>query len=134
MNSVTRTFFRQLFILASLIAVVVVAAVLLLPKGAITPTLPFLVVFHTAATIISFLYIQKKTTESPRKFVNVYLANTTAKLLLYLVILMVYAINFFSDAINFVISFFVLYVIYTIFEVIHLLRVNRSISSQEKKS
>jgi phosphatidylserine synthase len=133
MNSVTRTFFRQIFILASLIAIVVIAAVLLLPKGAITPTLPFLVVFHTAATILSFLFIQKKTVESPKKFVNVYLINTTVKLLLYMVILMVYAMNYFTDAINFVISFFTLYVIYTIFEVIHLLRVNKQISSQEKK-
>lgn len=133
MNSVTRTFFRQIFILASLIAIAVIAAVLLLPKGAITPTLPFLVVFHTAATIISFLFIQKKTVESPKKFVNVYLTNTTVKLLLYMVILMVYAMNYFTDAINFVISFFTLYVIYTIFEVIHLLRVNKQISSQEKK-
>lgn len=128
MNSIIKPFLRQLFILAAILGIVITLLVLLSPEGYITPTLPFLLIFHTAATLVSFLYIQKKTSESPKKFVNVYLTNTTVKLILYLVILMVYAMNYFTDAVNFITSFFVLYLIFTVFEVIHLLRANKELT------
>jgi len=133
MNDVLRRFMRQLLILAVILAVILVAAMFLLPDKYVTPTLPFLLIFHTAATLFSFLYIQKKTAESPRKFVNVYLANTTIKLVLYLAVLMVYSIYNFKDAINFIISFFIMYVIFTFFEVIHLLRANKQMTGISKE-
>lgn len=128
MNSIIKPFLRQLLLLAAILGIVITILVLVAPKAYITPTLPFLLIFHTAATLVSFLYIQKKTSESPKKFVNVYLANTTVKLILYLVILMVYAMNYFSDAVKFIISFFVLYLIFTVFEVIHLLKANKELT------
>ncbi|HLO90353.1 MAG TPA: hypothetical protein VK172_04225 [Lentimicrobium sp.] len=128
MNNITRSFLKQLLIVASIFGIIITGVVLTVPAKYVSPTLPYLLIFHTAATLTSFLYIQKKTSQSPKKFVNVYLANTTVKLLLYLVILMVYAMNYFHDAINFIVSFFIFYVVFTIFEVIHLLKANKNLS------
>jgi F0F1-type ATP synthase assembly protein I len=130
MNVEVRMFLRQLLILASLTGIGVIGLILLLPPQFVSPVLPFILVFHTAATLISFLFIHKKVQESPQKFVNVYMANTTIKLLLYLVILMVYSLNFLHDAVNFIISFFVMYLIFTVFEVVHLVKMNKGVSSR----
>lgn len=130
MNNTMKLFLKQLLILASIIGICIIAIIFVIPPQYVSPTLPFLLVFHTAATLISFLYIQKKTQNSPNKFINVYMVNTTVKLLLYLVILMVYSLNNISDAVNFIISFFIMYLIFTVFEVVNLLKVNKKLSKQ----
>ncbi len=130
MNNEVRLFLRQLLLLASLTGIAVIGLLFLSPPQYVSPVLPFILIFHTAATLISFLFIHKKIQQAPQKFVNVYLANTTIKLLLYLVILMVYSLNFLYDAVNFIISFFIMYMIFTVFEVIHLVKLNKGASSR----
>lgn len=125
MNTDVRLFTKKLLILASLVGIVIIAALFLMKPSYITPTLPYLLVFHTVATLLSYMVIQKKIKGSPTKFVNVYLATTTVKLLLYLAVLMTYSLMFLTDAVNFIISFFVLYVIFTAFEVIQLTRLSK---------
>lgn len=125
MNSIMKLFLRNLLILASIVGISIILITFIVPPERVTPALPFLLVFHTAATLISFMFIQKKTEKAPNKFINVYLANTTVKLLLYLAILVVYALNYLSDAVNFITSFFILYLIFTVFEVVNLLRANK---------
>lgn len=127
MNSEVRLFLRQLLILALITGVTVVGLIFLSPLKYVSPVLPFILIFHTAATLISFLIIHKKIQQAPQKFVNVYMANTTIKLLMYLVILMVYSLNFLDDAVNFIIGFFIMYLIFTVFEVIHLVKLNKGV-------
>lgn len=125
MNSERRVFLNQLLILTGIIGAIIVGFMLLAPADYVSPTLPFLLVFHAAATLVSFLYIHKKTEKAPSKFIQAYLANTTIKLILYMAILFVYALNYLDDAVNFIISFFVLYVIFTVFEVLHLVKAGK---------
>jgi hypothetical protein len=125
MNSEIKAFVKKLMILASIIGICIIITVLIISPQYVTPTLPFLLIFHTAATLISFLYIHKKTEKAPNKFINVYLTNTTVKLLLYLAILIIYGIYNIADAVNFIVSFFILYLIFTVFEVFNLLKANR---------
>lgn len=122
MNADLRVFTRKLLILASIVGILIIAVILLMQPRHVTPTLPYLLVFHAGATLLSYMVIQKKVKDTPTKFVNVYLGSTTVKLLLYLGVLMTYALMNLSDAVNFIISFFVLYVIFTVFEVIQLTR------------
>ncbi len=130
MNSEVRLFIRQLLLLASLTGIAVIGLMFISPPEYVSPVLPFILIFHTAATLISFLFIHKKLQQTPQKFVNVYMANTTIKLLLYLVILMVYSLNYLHDAVNFISSFFVMYMIFTVFEVIHLVKLNKGVNSR----
>lgn len=125
MNSEIRVFLNQLLILTGVLGAIIVAFMLLAPPKMVSPTLPFLLVFHTASTLVSFMFIQKRTKGAPNRFIQAYLGNTTVKLLLYMAILFIYALNNLNDAVNFIISFFSLYVIYTVFEVIHLVKTNK---------
>ncbi len=128
MNPELRKFLKKLLILASIVGIIIIAVLYALPPEKITPALPYLLIFHVAATLISFMYIQKKTTAAPGKFINVYMASTTVKLLLYIAILMVYALNNLHDAVNFIVSFFILYLIFTVYEVIELVNHNKRLT------
>jgi hypothetical protein len=121
-NQKLRLFTKQLLILATITGLVFIAVAMFLPSEFVSPTLPYLLVFFVAATLISFYFIQKKLDSSPSGFVTAFMANSIIRLLLYLVVIVVYALTYRYDAVNFIISFFILYVIFTSFEVAFFLR------------
>ena len=51
-----------------------------------------------------------------RRFANFYMGSTVVKMMLYLAIIFLYAINFKEDAKRFAITFLAYYLIYSIFE------------------
>lgn len=122
MNQKLRIFTKQLLILATLTGLLIVGLMFLIPPTYISPTLPYLLVFFTAATLLSYYFLQKKIEGSPSGFVTAFMANSIIRLLLYLVIIAVYAFTNRPDAVNFILSFFLLYVIFTTFEVSFFLR------------
>lgn len=125
MGNEVRKFMKSLLILASIVGVVVIGVIYMLPPEHVSLALPYILIFHTLATFVSFAIINKKISQEPMKFVNVYLGVTTVKLMLYIAILLIYSFNFLHDAVNFIISFFVMYVIFTIFEVIQLVKASK---------
>ncbi|MDY0342036.1 MAG: hypothetical protein RBR28_00575 [Lentimicrobium sp.] len=82
-----------------------------------SPALPFLLIFFMATTLLSYYFVQKSAMRNPRRFIQVYLGTTVARLLLYILIIMLYVLLYREDAVNFLGAFFALYVIYSIFEV-----------------
>ena len=87
-----------------------------------SPALPFLLIFFMAVTLLSYYYLQKSALRDPRRFIQSYLGTTVARLMLYLAIIVVYVLLYRQDAVNFLAGFFVLYVIYSVFEVLVLVR------------
>ncbi|MFH1118773.1 MAG: hypothetical protein V1775_03050 [Bacteroidota bacterium] len=122
MNQKLKIFTRQLLMLATLTGLVIVGVVLLIPPDYVSPALPFLLVFFTAATILSFYFLQKKLDASPSRFVTAFMANAMIRLMLYLAIIVIYALTNRPDSINFIVSFFILYLIFSTFEVSFFLR------------
>lgn len=122
MNQKLQVFIKQLLILATITGLFIIAAILFIPADYVSPALPYLLVFFTAATIISYYFLQKKMSASPAGFITAFMANTTIRLMLYLAVIVIYALTNRPDSINFIISFFILYVIFTTFEIIVLLR------------
>lgn len=125
MGNEVRKFMKSLLILASIVGIVVIGAIYMLPPEHVSLALPYILLFHVVSTLISFIVINKKIQQDPRKFINVYLGVTTVKLMLYIAILLIYSFNFLHDAVNFIISFFVMYVIFTFFEVIQLVKASK---------
>lgn len=66
----------------------------------------------------------------PTMFVNMFLLTTTLKLLVYMAVMITYALLNKDDAKPFIVNFFVLYLVYTIIEVLALLKLNRNASNQ----
>ncbi len=77
-------------------------------------------------TGISHFIITKTKEKSPQIFTRAYMGTSTARLILYSVFILVYCFGHRDVAKVFVLVFFVLYIVYTIFEV-------RSVQSHLKK-
>ena len=61
----------------------------------------------------------------PARFVNVFMLTTMLKLMLFLAVMVVYVLLNREDAMPFILTYFVLYVIYTVLEVVSILKVNK---------
>ncbi|MCB2220933.1 MAG: hypothetical protein KQI35_11105 [Bacteroidetes bacterium] len=97
-----------------------------LPKEFITPTLPFLYVFFFSATMIIHYILLRVSQKKTSGFINYFMLLTFGKLIFFLTIILVYALVFRDDAIPFIISFFILYFFFTLFEIIQSLKHNKS--------
>lgn len=123
MTEYKNRFFKKLLILSAVVAVLMIAAFLIIPEQ-ISPALPFVLAFFIGASALSFLLLQKRMGNTT-KFVNGFMAHSVVRILLYLAIILIYAVLNRSDAVRFIIGFFVLYLIYTFFEVFQFLLLTR---------
>jgi hypothetical protein len=117
MKSVYLDFLRRLIIFSVILSFVAAGAALLLPKHYITPVLSYLFLFFIAITLISYYILIKAAHMKFIRFLNYYLLLTVIKLFLFIAVLVIYLMLNKNDAVPFALSFFLLYLCYTIFEV-----------------
>lgn len=110
----------------SLALVIIAFAVNAMAHQMITPALPWLLVFFIISTFVIYYLLVKASTGKFNKFTNTFMAATVIKLLLMLSVVAVYVYLNKSDAIRFVITMFVLYLVYTLLEITSLLKFNKS--------
>ena len=92
-----------------------------LPEGIISPALPYLIIlFHVITAIVHYILL-RITALNPRKFVSYFMLATFLKLAIYLIVVVVYVFNMKEGILPFILSFFILYIFYTIFEVVTIL-------------
>jgi hypothetical protein len=124
-------FLRPLLYFSAVIAIAALLASLLIPDQFITPALPFLIPFFTAVTLLSYHYLVQATFRKFIKFVNIFLLSIILKLLLYLAVMVTYAFLQRADAVPFLFAFFILYLCYTIFESVSIIRFAHKVGQQE---
>jgi hypothetical protein len=100
----------------------------ILPHNWFSPALPFLFIFFFAGGIISYMVLGKSLGSRFIGFVSSFMLVTTVKLLLYITILLLYCFLNRKDAVAFLLNFFILYLVYTIFEIIQFVRLTSSSS------
>ena len=122
-----RLFFRKLTIFTMIVAILSALIFYLIPEKYISPTHPYMILFFYLASLAIYSFLSKSIGKRPAIFLNNFLLVTVLKLFILIAFLFFYIYFNRNDAIPFVISFFVLYVAYTSFEVIeimHLLKTN----------
>jgi hypothetical protein len=92
-----------------------------LSNGILSRAIPYLLVLFFIVTAVVHYILLRITVLNPRKFVGYFMLATFLKLLNYLVVIFVYVLTVKEGILSFVLSFFVLYIIYTTFEVITIL-------------
>jgi len=112
------SFLRKLFLFTIIIGAIGFLVALFLPNEYITPTLPYLYLFFFSVTLIVHYILLKISEKRNTRFINSFMLLTFGKLFFYLLVVVVYALNYREDAIPFVVSFFILYLFYTVFEVV----------------
>jgi hypothetical protein len=119
-NSVYLSLSKQLLFFSLILGSVVAFLFFLLPKKFISPTLPFLFIFFIAVTLVSSYILIRSSQKKFIRYLNVYLLTTVIKLFLYIGVMITYIVLNKADILPFSISFFILYLCYTIFEVVWL--------------
>jgi hypothetical protein len=118
MNQRFHLFVVRLFIFTLIISLLGFMAFYFLPAGYYSPAFPFLLVFFAAVTLIVHKRILKALYKKPSKFVNYFMLTTFIKMFFFLVVMIIYALINREDAIRFIIIYFILYLFYTVFDVI----------------
>ena len=117
--------FIRTLVIATLVVIIVGAIVYAaLPAGYYTRSFPYLIVFFFAATLLVYYFMLKSLEKRPAKFVNIFLLTTMVKLFVYMAVMVTYALINRDEARQFIIAFFILYIIFTIIEVLALLGEN----------
>lgn len=93
---------------------------LIFPALHVSPAFPYILIFYYIVTLIIILILGRSMQKRIRYFVNSYMLATVIKLILFTMVVVVYLVLNKKDAVSFVITFFVYYLFYSIFEVIAL--------------
>ncbi len=116
------SFTRNLILYTGIIAVLAIIINHYLPFRWRTPALPYLILLFFSINIVIHYVLLKASEKKISGFVNYYLVTTLVKLSLYILVLVVYIYWHRSDALAFGVTFFILYLLYTLFEVYSLTR------------
>jgi hypothetical protein len=114
------TFLRRILVFSIVLGLLATGIGFLAPSRYITPTLPWLFVFFIAVTLAGYYFILRSANTKFIRFINSYLLVTLVKLFLFIGVIFFYLLHNRQDAAAFVISFFILYLCYMIFEVVNL--------------
>lgn len=89
------------------------------------PVMPYMLMYIIALTLFSHHSMLKSLTKRPAIFVNTFMAFTGLKLLSYLIFIAIVAFISTNNIISFALSFFAIYIIYTVFETVSILKSER---------
>jgi len=120
-----RSFLRTLIIATLIVVVVSLIFFASMPAWYYPPVFPYLVAFFFVTTLVVYHFMLKSLEKRPARFINIFLLTTMLKLFAFMTFMVVYALLNREMARPFIIAFFILYIIYTIIEVVSLLKVNR---------
>lgn len=90
---------------------------------------PWIIIFFLATNLTLFYFQLQAITRKLSRFVNVFLITTTLKLLLFLTLMVTYAFLFREDAVNFILNFFVIYVVFTSIEVVKIFNAQKKLKN-----
>ena len=118
-------FIIRLTILSLITGILVFILNRLFSAEIISPALPWLIILFYLVTAVVHYALLRISAMNPRKFVGYFMLATFAKLMVYLVVMVAYVFKVKEGMLAFVLAFFILYIIYTVFEVVTILAQTR---------
>ena len=86
------------------------------------PVMPYMLMYVLAVTLLSHRSMLKSLTKRPAVFVNTFMMFMGIKLLSYLAFIAIVAFIDTTNVISFTLSFFAVYLVYTVFETVSILK------------
>lgn len=93
-----------------------------IPKIPITPNFPYIVLFFYGFTLYIFRVLNNAKENRVSNFANIFMIVNFSKLILFTLIILLYAFYNRADAVSFILTFFINYIFYSAFEIISLLK------------
>ncbi len=119
-------YLKKLLQFSAFIAVFAIVFAFILPDNFVSPAMPFLFLFFIAVSLLTHYFVIKTMAKRMSLFVNFYMISIFAKLLFYVGIIVVYGLTNKQDLIPFVITFFIFYLLYTLFELVAVLKLQKT--------
>jgi hypothetical protein len=117
MNSSNAVFAKRSLIVTVAAGILAFLLFFILPHTWFSPALPFMFIFYFSCSMISYMILGKSLRSKFSRFVSVFMLVTAIKLLLYIAVMLLYVFINRKDAVPFLLNFFILYLVYTVFEV-----------------
>lgn len=122
-----KAFYKFVYALAIFTAILGIIALILqytLPENMLPASLPLLFLLFIIVSSVVHYFLLRSAAYSGRRFVSYFMAATFLKLFLYLIIIILYAFLIKENVVSFILTFFILYLLYTTFEVVMILKQN----------
>ena len=120
MNTERQIFLKKIFYLCLSISGMAILLYQSVLKGYYLSIFPLQFAVVILVTVISHLRLMNSVEQNARRFSTTFLSVMSAKLFIYLFFILICLLVDRSKAINFVVTFLLLYLIFTIFEVIEI--------------
>jgi L-asparagine transporter-like permease len=98
---------------------------IIIPSVAILPTFYFIILYFFFVTVVFHFGLLQSMKGKPQGFVRYFMGATTFKLLIHLAVVIIYAILHREQALPFLLSFFVLYILFMVYEVLVVMKLNK---------
>ncbi len=134
MKSVYLNFLSRLFAFSLIFGIIALSISYFVPKNLLTPTLPYLFPFFFAVTLIIHYLLLKAYERKHSRFITSFMLVIFLKLFFYLSIMVVYVLINKTDAMRFIITYFIFYVFYTTFEVVSILSYSRTMDKKNAEA
>ncbi len=112
-----KIFLGKILLLTVVLAVISLVAFYFVPDAFQSQTWPFILLFFVLTNSILYFFYLRIHSRKVSSFANFFMLTTSAKLIFYLIVIVVYLYFNRDEAVPFVLSFFLYYVVYTVFEV-----------------
>lgn len=112
------SFFKKISLVTLFSALLAFVAKFLLPTQFLNPHLFYILLFFYLFNLLIHFLLLKFSLKKIKQFPNFYLGSILIKLMSYMGIIVWYAFMFKSQAVSFIISFFIFYVVFTVMDVI----------------
>ncbi len=131
MKPLIRSFIRKLTIFAAVIAIAAIFFRLMAPPQHITPAWFILLIFFYLLTAGIYSFLIYSARERMARFNTRFMLTTVVKLFLFMIILVIYILVNTQDAVNFLITFLIYYLLFTGFEVYNVAKHTRRIGTEK---
>ena len=125
MNSLFKKYFVKLVLFTAVVSLIAFLLANSLPGQFITPALPFIIIFFFLVATTTFYFAIKAFSKKTSRYANFFMISVFGKLMLYVVIILVYAFLNAGDIVSFILTFFIIYFLFTTFETIEIFKAQR---------
>lgn len=125
MKSPFTIFMKKLLIFTLVVGLISFVLAFFLPDNLVSPAMPFILLFFFIINAITMNIVLKTLAKKTSSFVNFFMISIFAKLMLYILIIVIYAFANVGDIVSFIITFFIYYLAFTIFELYAILKAQK---------
>ena len=122
MSAVSKKFIVKICLFTLIIFLIGTALFATLLKSFYLSVFPYQILLIATVTTIGHLWVIRASEQNTMKFTTAFMGSATLKLIVYLFFMLIYLWIDRSKVIPFVLTFMILYLIYTVFEVAEVLR------------